>query len=165
MKYCWSIRNIVIFLSPFRRIFMGTSKSRYITRYHTIYRWGKLFESCQQARVHPFFKGFLGTTLYWYISVSLVIGKAHCLWAILNKYISHVIVTKTIYFVRNCNKRKSTENWLGAKVNEYPTSKNLIYSCSAHWDLSAQGCVSKTLKRGRTLSTGMCQFSLAGKIV
>ena len=40
-----------------------------------------------------------------------------CLWAIFEKYNSHVIVTKTIYFVRYCNKRNSTENWLEAKVN------------------------------------------------
>ena len=40
-----------------------------------------------------------------------------CLWAIFDKYILHVIVTKTIYFVRYYNKRKSTENWLEAKVN------------------------------------------------
>ena len=38
-------------------------------------------------------------------------------WSIFDKYISHVIVTKTIYFIRYCNKRNSTENWLEAKVN------------------------------------------------
>ena len=40
-----------------------------------------------------------------------------CLWAIFDKYILHVIVTKIIYFVRYCNKRKSTKNWLEVKVN------------------------------------------------
>ena len=35
-----------------------------------------------------------------------------CLWVIFDKDISHVIVTKTIYFLRYCKKRNSTENSL-----------------------------------------------------
>ena len=38
------------------------------------------------------------------------------LWAILDTYIWLVIVTKNVYFVRYCNKRKSAKNWLKAKV-------------------------------------------------
>ena len=36
---------------------------------------------------------------------------------ILDKYNSHVIVTKNIYLVRYCNKRKLNKKWLEAKVN------------------------------------------------
>ena len=46
LKYCWSVRNIVILLSPFRRIFMETSNSRYITRNHTVYLWGRELGKC-----------------------------------------------------------------------------------------------------------------------
>ena len=47
-----------------------------------------------------------------------------CLWAIFDEYILHVIVTKTIYFVRYY--KKSTETWLEAKHigKRCPNSKN-----------------------------------------
>ena len=47
-----------------------------------------------------------------------------CLWVIFDKYISRVILTKTIYFVRYCNKRNSTENRIEAKVNVVQIQEN-----------------------------------------
>ena len=63
-----------------------------------------------------------------------------CILAIFEKYNSHVVVTKTIYFVRYCNKRSSTENWLEAKVNVVQIQKNDIVVLSSL----------------RSISTGLC---------
>ena len=73
-----------------------------------------------------------------------------CFWAILDKYISHVSVTKTIYFVRYCNRQNSTENRLETKVNVVQIQKLDILVLSLLRSIK-QDCASKTFKKGRTL--------------
>ena len=70
-----------------------------------------------------------------------------CLWAIFDKYISHVIVTRIIYFVRYCNKNNSTENWPGAKVNVVQFQKLYILVLRSIISISTGICLKNFEKR------------------
>ena len=72
-------------------------------------------------------------------------------------YISHVIITKNLnLYIACCNKQKLTKIWLsqylvnlcGYRRRSTLSKFNKLYisSCSAHWDISAQGYDSRFWK-------------------
>ena len=86
--------------------------------------------------------------------------------AIFDECILHVIVTKTINFVRYiyCNKRKSTENWLGAKVNVVQIQKTCFPRTQLTEVYQHRAVPQKLWKRGTPLILLSCGVALFGVV-